>query len=136
MFELAETGSPQLLKTGYNNSVVPCDEISINQFFCFFFFTQHVITCIASRVPLSCVMVDQINKLPEHEQKSSPETSHYLENTRIKLYKVILFLHLIESGFFIVSFQHILHFFLVFLLKTLRNENFQGSSIVFENKYL
>ena len=59
--------------------------------FCFFFFTQHVITCILSTAPLYC-MIDQINKLPEDGLKSSPNTSHYIENTwisqkiKIKLY--------------------------------------------------
>ena len=30
MYEKAETGSPQLLITGYSNSVVSCDDISID----------------------------------------------------------------------------------------------------------
>ena len=35
-----------------------------------FFFTQHVITHILSRVLLYCIAVDQINKLPEDGLKS------------------------------------------------------------------
>ena len=69
------------------------DDISIGQvFFVLFFFTQHVITRISSRVPLYCIVVDQINKLPEDGLKSSPEMSRYTENTwisrkiKIKLY--------------------------------------------------
>ena len=46
-----------------------------------FFFTQHVITHISSRVSLHCIINDQINKLPEDGVKSLPETSHYIENT-------------------------------------------------------
>ena len=42
--------------------------------FCLFFFTQHAITRISSRVSLYFIMVDQINELPEDELKSSPET--------------------------------------------------------------
>ena len=84
VFEQAETGSPQLLITGYKNSVVSCDDISIDQgFFCIFFFTQHVITRISSRVPLHCIVIDQINKLPEDGLKSSPKTSRYVDNTWI-----------------------------------------------------
>ena len=83
MFEQAETGSPQLLITGYNNSVVSYDDTSIDQFFVLFFFTQHVITRISFRVPLYCIVIDQINKLPEDGLKSSPETSCYIENTWI-----------------------------------------------------
>ena len=37
MFELAETGYPHLLITGYNNRVVSCDDISIDQFLLLFF---------------------------------------------------------------------------------------------------
>ena len=51
--------------------------------FLFFFFTQHVITRISSRVPLYCIVIDQINKLPESGLKSQPETTHYIENTWI-----------------------------------------------------
>ena len=36
VFEWAETGSLQLLTTGYNNSVVSCDEISIDHSSVFF----------------------------------------------------------------------------------------------------
>ena len=60
-----------------------CDDISIDQFFVLFFFTQHVITRISSRVPLYCIVIDQINKLPEDELKSAPETSCYIQNTWI-----------------------------------------------------
>ena len=38
--------------------------------FCSFFFTQHVITRISSRVQLRCTMFYQINDLPEDELKS------------------------------------------------------------------
>ena len=74
-------GSPQLLITGCNNSVLSYDDISIDQLFVLFFFIQHVITSISSRVPLNCTVIDQINKLPEDGLKSSPETSRYTENT-------------------------------------------------------
>ena len=37
MFEEAETGYLHLLIAGYNNSVVPCDDISIDQFLLLFF---------------------------------------------------------------------------------------------------
>ena len=66
--------------------------VLVSFFFVLFFFTQHVITRISSRVPLYCIVVDQINKLPEDGLKSSPEMSHYIENTwisrkiKIKLY--------------------------------------------------
>ena len=36
MFEKAETGYPHLLTTGYNNSIVSCDDISIDQFLLLF----------------------------------------------------------------------------------------------------
>ena len=36
MFESAETGCLHLLITGYNNSVVSCDDISIDQFLLLF----------------------------------------------------------------------------------------------------
>ena len=36
MFEWAETGSPQLLIIAYNNSVLSCDDIIIDQFFILF----------------------------------------------------------------------------------------------------
>ena len=74
-------GSPQLLITGYNNSVLSYDDISIDQLFVLFFFIQDVITSISSRVPLNCIVINQINKLPEDGLKSSPETSRYTENT-------------------------------------------------------
>ena len=50
----AEIRPPQLLIEGYNNSVMSCDDISIDQFVPFF--TQHVITRISSRVPFHCTM--------------------------------------------------------------------------------
>ena len=37
VFEEAETGSPQLFITGCKNSIVSCDDISIDQFFVLFF---------------------------------------------------------------------------------------------------
>ena len=54
------------LITVYSNSIVSFDDISIDQFFGLFFFTQHVITCISSRVPLYCIMIDQntLSKCP------------------------------------------------------------------------
>ena len=64
-FQSAETGSPPLLITGYNNSVVSSDGISTDQVFVVIFFTQHVITRISSRVLLYCIVIDQINKVPE-----------------------------------------------------------------------
>ena len=84
----------KLLITGYNNNVVSCDEYYWSGccFFLSFFFTQHEITCISCRVPLRCIVIDQINKLPEDGLKSSPKTSHYIENTwinqkiKLKLY--------------------------------------------------
>ena len=57
--------------------------------FLFFFFTQHVITRISSRVPLYCIVIDQINKLPEDGLKSSPKTSRYIENTWISRKKYL-----------------------------------------------
>ena len=92
MVESAETRSPQLLIIEYNNSIVSYDDVSIDQFFVLSFFTQHVITHISSRVPLNCIAIDQINKLPQDGLKSSPETSRYIANTwisqkiKIKLY--------------------------------------------------
>ena len=68
------------------------DDTSIEQFFVLFFFTHYVITRISSRIPLYCIVIDQIDKLPENGLKSWPETSHYIENTwisrkiKIKLY--------------------------------------------------
>ena len=57
--------------------------------FLFFFFTQYVITRFSSRVPLYCIAVDQINKLPEDGLKSLPEKSRYIENTWISMKKKI-----------------------------------------------
>ena len=48
-----------------------------------FFFTQHVITRISSRVPWYCIVIDQVNKLPGNGLKTSPETSRYIVNTWI-----------------------------------------------------
>ena len=59
------------------------DDISIDQFFVIFFFIQHVITLMLFRVPLYCIVIDQINKLPGNGLQSSPETSCYIEITRI-----------------------------------------------------
>ena len=49
----AETRNPRLLITGHRNSIISCDEISIDQFF-IFFITQLVLTRISSRVVLHC----------------------------------------------------------------------------------
>ena len=49
--------------------------------FFYFFFTQLAITCISFRVSLYCIMIDQIDELPEDGLKSQPETSRYIENT-------------------------------------------------------
>ena len=69
-------------------------------FFCFFF-TYHAITRISSRVSLYCIMIDQINELPEDGLKSSPETSRYIENIwfsqKIKI--SLTFLHFIATSF-------------------------------------
>ena len=59
---------------------MPYDD-SIDQLFVHFFFTQHVVTRISSRAPLYCIVIDQINELPENGLKSSPDTSRYIENT-------------------------------------------------------
>ena len=75
-------------------------------FFIIFFFTQHVITRISSRVPLYCIVIDQINKLPEDGLKFSPERSRYIENTwisgkiKIKLYfsYTLLIRHNVTDG--------------------------------------
>ena len=48
--------------------------LALISFFCFFF-TQHAITHISSRVSLYFIMIDQINELPDNGLKSSPETS-------------------------------------------------------------
>ena len=53
MFKSAKTRFPRLLITGHSNSVIFCDDISIDQFL-LFFFTQLVITRISSRVALHC----------------------------------------------------------------------------------
>ena len=82
---ISTTGCPKLLITGYNNSVVSYDDISTDQFFVLFFFTQHVITRISSRVPLNCIVTDEINKLPEDGLKSSPKKSRYIESTWISV---------------------------------------------------
>ena len=48
--------------------------LALISFLCFFF-TEHVITRISSRVSVYCIMIDQSNELPEDRLKSSPETS-------------------------------------------------------------
>ena len=57
MFEWTEIGSPRLQITGHSNSVMSCDDISIDQFFRspspFLPLTQHVITHISSRVAIT-----------------------------------------------------------------------------------
>ena len=40
-----------------------------------------MISRISSRVPLYCIVIDQINKLPEDGLKPSRETSRYIENS-------------------------------------------------------
>ena len=62
------------LITVYSNSIVSFDDISIDQFFGLFFFTQHVITCISSRVPLYCIMIDQ-NTLSKCPVRCTPVAS-------------------------------------------------------------
>ena len=42
-----------------------------------------MITRISDRVPLYCIMIDQINKLPDDGLKSTPEMWRYIENTWI-----------------------------------------------------
>ena len=54
----------------------------------FFFFTQHVITRISSRLPLYCIAIIEIEKLPEDGLKSLPKTSRYMENTWISRKKI------------------------------------------------
>ena len=49
--------------------------LALISFFCFFFFTQHAITRISSRVSLYFIIIDQINKVPENGLNSLPETS-------------------------------------------------------------
>ena len=51
-----------------------------------FFFTQYVITRISSRVPLYCIVIDQINKLPEDGPKSLRETSWISQKINITPY--------------------------------------------------
>ena len=65
--------------------------------FCSLFFTQHGITCIWSRVPLHCIVIDQIHKLTEDGLNSLPEMSRYIENTwisRKNQNRFVLFLHM------------------------------------------
>ena len=48
---------------------------------------------ISSRVSLYCIIIDQINKLPEDGVKSLPKSLRYIENKWIsqkKLNKVVL----------------------------------------------
>ena len=47
--------------------------------------SDHLLLCnhsllISSKVQLYCIMIDQMNELPEVVLKSSPETSRYIEN--------------------------------------------------------
>ena len=42
-----------------------------------------MITRISSRIPLHCIMINQIYELSEDGLKSSPETLGYVENTWI-----------------------------------------------------
>ena len=86
----------RIIQGRQNKNIVSCDDISIDisidQFLVLFFFTQHVITCISSRVLMYYIVIDQINKLPEDGLKSLLETSRYIKNTwisreiKIKLY--------------------------------------------------
>ena len=48
----------------------------------------HCILLLLSRQSLYCVIIDQINKLPEDELKSSPKTSCYIENEWISRKKI------------------------------------------------
>ena len=41
----------------------------------------HAITRISCRVSLYCIMIDQINELPEDALKSSLETSRHIKKT-------------------------------------------------------
>ena len=74
-----------------------------------FFFSQHAVTHISSRVTLYCIMIDQINKLPEDGLKSLPKTSHYIENTwftrKIKIR--CIFLHILDllNDLILINFQ-------------------------------
>ena len=47
-------------------------KLALISLFCFFF-TQHAITRISSRVSLYCIMTDQINELPEDGLKFCPK---------------------------------------------------------------
>ena len=85
-----------MLITGYSNSVVSCDDISINQFVLLFLHFASDYSYFIYGI-IVFIMIDQINELPEDGLKSSPEISRYTENKWIsgqsqnKLY----FLHLI-----------------------------------------
>ena len=54
--------------------------LALISFFCFFF-TEHAIIRISSRVSFYCIMIDQTNELPEDGLKPWPETLRYGENT-------------------------------------------------------
>ena len=87
-----------MLITGYNNSVVPWDDISIDQFLLLFlhfacdysYFIYGIIVFI---------MIEQINEQLEDGLKSSPETSRYTEKKWIgrKNQNELYFLHLIDK---------------------------------------
>ena len=79
VFESTETGSPQLLVTGDNNSVVSCDDISIDQFF-FVHSARDYSYLIKSTIVL---YDDWSDKLPEDGPKSLLHTSRYIVNTWI-----------------------------------------------------
>ena len=86
-----------MLITGYSNSIVSCDDISIDWFLLLFlhlacdysYFIKDVIVFI---------MIDQINELSEDWLKSLPEASHHTENKwiRRKNENKLYFLHLID----------------------------------------
>ena len=64
--------------------------------FLYFFFTQHAVTRISSRVSLYYNMIDQINELSEDGLKSLPETSrkYMAQSKKIKI--SCTFLHLMD----------------------------------------
>ena len=56
MFELAETGHLHLLVTGYNNIVMSCDDVSIDQFR--LFFSSLSIRLLAFHLEYHCILYD------------------------------------------------------------------------------
>ena len=86
-----------MLITGYNNSVVFCDDISIDQFLLLFLHVACGYSYFIYDI-IVFIMIDQINKLPEDGLKSSPETSRFTENKWIsqKNQNKLYFLHLID----------------------------------------